>query len=217
MKPLDRQTRTLFEALREDDEISRAQIDAAWDSFRTTDATRDAERGASSERTVAYVLAGAAAAAIVLWALGITVPRRTVTPGAEHGDYGQAVSEERAREAESSAVRAAGSRPRGTRPSAVAATSALDDVPNPTPPPVETDPAETSRRERPPAETDHPSSLAEEVRLLDAAESALHDGDVKRAKQLLAEHRREFPRGVLTAERRTLEKRLPPPNKLDDE
>lgn len=43
-------------------------------------------------------------------------------------------------------------------------------------------------------------SLADEVRLMDAARQALSSGGAARARTLIAEHRRRFPRGALTTD-----------------
>ncbi len=56
-----------------------------------------------------------------------------------------------------------------------------------------------------PAQRNAPSSMMEELRLIRAASQALRAGDGAQARGLLSEHRRRFPLGTLTQERRGLE------------
>jgi hypothetical protein len=53
-----------------------------------------------------------------------------------------------------------------------------------------------------------PSTLAEETRLLDAAFAELTAGNAARARELIAEHERRFPAGLLKQERKRAQQRL---------
>jgi hypothetical protein len=86
-------------------------------------------------------------------------------------------------------------------PAAVSAAPALE-PPAPLAPSAVAPPAVVSAKPALPSARSAPDSLAQEVALLSRATSALHRGNPAEALQVLNEHLRKFPNGLLGEERR---------------
>lgn len=213
MNRLSPQTRALLDDLRSVDEPSPSQVDHAWRRFE--------RRQQSHRRRTVVLWLGLGAAAAVAVVLLVPSLRSTVLGRRDGAAPTEAPAqvEERTSEGTAKTTSPASAATPGLEPApaddTTEAETTTEPAPQPEPSSASSERPASRSRSRSTETTSEPeptppsaASIAAELRLLDAAERALRDGDLDEVERRLEQHRQRFAAGALVEERRTLAQQL---------